>query len=182
MNAGFCGFRSFPSRSAPYPTEIARGFRPFVDLLLTRAWERKNPPLRAAGNALITLYKTGFWGRIWTLANFSGGCSATIVSALRRGHQESQDRAEADSGRPALSISLNCGLSGALQSAKGSDHASLTGMVRAEGEKRVPRPSFTKPPTSARADATGLVVPKVTPRSSRDWKPREWVARCALCA
>ena len=31
-----------------YPTGIARGFRPIVDLLLTRGGERKKPPVGAA--------------------------------------------------------------------------------------------------------------------------------------
>jgi hypothetical protein len=39
-----CGFRAFLILRAYYPTDLARGFGPFVDLLLTRAFERKKPP------------------------------------------------------------------------------------------------------------------------------------------
>jgi len=34
--------------SGYYPADLARCFRPFVDLLLTRGLERKKPPLGAA--------------------------------------------------------------------------------------------------------------------------------------
>lgn len=40
-----CGFRAFLILGGHYPTEIARGIRPFVDLLLTRRCERKSRPL-----------------------------------------------------------------------------------------------------------------------------------------
>lgn len=43
-----CGFSAFLIRPAYYPTDLARCFGPFVDLLLTRGLERKKPPVRAA--------------------------------------------------------------------------------------------------------------------------------------
>ncbi len=63
-SAFFCGFRAVRVMPAPYPTGIARGFGPFVDLLLTRAEQCKEPPLGAAINLLRLLYKTGCGGRI----------------------------------------------------------------------------------------------------------------------
>ena len=48
-----CGFRPFSILPAYYPTDLARCFRPFVDLLLTRGLERKKPPEREAHKLLI---------------------------------------------------------------------------------------------------------------------------------
>jgi hypothetical protein len=59
-----CGFRAFLILPAHYPTDLARSFGPFVDLLLTRVGERKKPPLGAAANLLSSLSKTGCGGRI----------------------------------------------------------------------------------------------------------------------
>ena len=60
----FCGFRAFLILRGHYPPVFARGIHPFVDLLLTRRWERKRPPLGAALERLFSLYKTGCGGRI----------------------------------------------------------------------------------------------------------------------
>lgn len=60
----FCGFRAFLSLPAYYPTGIARGIRPFVDLLLTRAVERRKPRLAAGRMCLISLLDFGCGGRI----------------------------------------------------------------------------------------------------------------------
>jgi hypothetical protein len=42
-SALFCGFRGFLILPASYPTDLARGFGPFVDLLLTRREDSKKP-------------------------------------------------------------------------------------------------------------------------------------------
>ena len=60
--AFFGGFRAVCVLHGYYPADFARGFRPFVDLLLTRRWERKKPPRRAAANVLICIVKTGCGG------------------------------------------------------------------------------------------------------------------------
>lgn len=49
----FCGFRAFLSLPAYYPTGIARGIRPFVDLLLTRRSDSKKPHQMEGRKALI---------------------------------------------------------------------------------------------------------------------------------
>lgn len=59
-----CGFRAFLNLPAYYPADVARCFGPFVDLLLTRAEQCKEPPLGAAINLLRLLYKTGCGGWI----------------------------------------------------------------------------------------------------------------------
>ena len=63
-SAFFCSFRAFLILWAYYLTGIARGFRPFVDLLLTRCWESKKPPVGAARKMLIYLDFFGCGGRI----------------------------------------------------------------------------------------------------------------------
>lgn len=63
-NALRFGFRAVCVLRAYYPTDLARRFRPFVDLLLTCGWERKKPPLGAAGNVLICSANFGCGGRI----------------------------------------------------------------------------------------------------------------------
>jgi hypothetical protein len=45
LNALFCGFRGFLILPGYYPTDLSRGIRPFVDLLLTRRVERKKAAL-----------------------------------------------------------------------------------------------------------------------------------------
>ena len=52
-SASFCGFRAFLVQPGYYPTDLARGIRPFVDLLLTRGGERKKPRGEAGRKALI---------------------------------------------------------------------------------------------------------------------------------
>lgn len=42
-SAFFCGFRALLIPSGYYPTDLARSFGPFVDLLLTCRMERKKP-------------------------------------------------------------------------------------------------------------------------------------------
>jgi hypothetical protein len=58
----FCGSRALLILPGHYPTGIARGIRPFVDLLLTRRVERKKPPGWAALKLLILLGKSGCGG------------------------------------------------------------------------------------------------------------------------
>ena len=53
LDALWCGFRAFGVLLAPYPADFARGFGPFVDLLLTWKIQRKKPPGRAAIKLLI---------------------------------------------------------------------------------------------------------------------------------
>jgi hypothetical protein len=59
-----CGFGAVLIRRGHYPTGIARCFRPFVDLLLTRRAERKKSPQRAALKRLFSLQDFGCGGRI----------------------------------------------------------------------------------------------------------------------
>ena len=59
-----CGFRAFLNLPAYYPADVARCFGPFVDLLLTRAVERKRPPCVAPRKVLIRIVKFGCGGRI----------------------------------------------------------------------------------------------------------------------
>ncbi|WP_203232283.1 hypothetical protein, partial [Gemmobacter caeruleus] len=60
----FCGFRALLILPDPYPTDLARGFRPFVDLLLTRSSDSKKPRWMAGRMWLITLRDFGCGGRI----------------------------------------------------------------------------------------------------------------------
>jgi hypothetical protein len=53
LNALFRGFRAFLILPTYYPADFARGFGPFVDLLLTRRGARKKPPVGAALKLLI---------------------------------------------------------------------------------------------------------------------------------
>jgi len=64
LGAFFCGFRAFLILLGYYPPDLARSFGPFVDLLLTRAGERKKPRLVAGRMCLITLQDFGCGGRI----------------------------------------------------------------------------------------------------------------------
>lgn len=63
-SAVFCGFRALRVLSASFPPDLARGIRPFVDLLLTRRGERKKPPGRTARNVLICNANFGCGGRM----------------------------------------------------------------------------------------------------------------------
>lgn len=64
LSAACCGFRASPILPCYYPADFARGFGPFVDLLLTRAEERKKPPVGAALKLLIYVGNFGCGGRI----------------------------------------------------------------------------------------------------------------------
>ena len=44
-NTLLCGFRAVCALRAYYPTDLARGIRPFVDLLLTRLEDSKKRPV-----------------------------------------------------------------------------------------------------------------------------------------
>jgi hypothetical protein len=55
---------------ASYPTGIARCFRPFVDLLLTRREDSKKPHHLAGRKALIRIAKFGCGGRMPTMVAF----------------------------------------------------------------------------------------------------------------
>ena len=63
-SAFFCSFGAFLILRGYYPSDLARRFRPFVDLLLTRGGERKKPPMWAALKRLIYLGIFGCGGRI----------------------------------------------------------------------------------------------------------------------
>jgi hypothetical protein len=64
LDALFCGFRAVCVLRGYYPPDLARSFRPFVDLLLTRGLERKKPPCGAAANLLRSFIDLGCGGRI----------------------------------------------------------------------------------------------------------------------
>jgi hypothetical protein len=53
LNAVRCGFRALLLLPGHYPADLARGFGPFVDLLLTRRVERKKPHQMAGRMSLI---------------------------------------------------------------------------------------------------------------------------------
>jgi hypothetical protein len=55
LSAACCGFRAVLFLRGYYPTDLTRGIRPFVDLLLTRRWECEKPPLRAVLKILFLL-------------------------------------------------------------------------------------------------------------------------------
>jgi hypothetical protein len=59
-----CGFRAVCVLRAYYPTGIARGFGPFVDLLLTRGLDSKKPRWLAGRKALMLLEDFGCGDRI----------------------------------------------------------------------------------------------------------------------
>ena len=54
-DAFFCSFRAVCVQPGHYPADLARRFRPFVDLLLTRRLDSKKPRLVAGRKALILL-------------------------------------------------------------------------------------------------------------------------------
>lgn len=64
LSALFCGFSAFLLLRAYYPADLARGFRPFVDLLLTWALDSKKPRDEAGRMFLIKLGNFGCGGRI----------------------------------------------------------------------------------------------------------------------
>lgn len=64
LSAVCCGFRALLILPAYYPADLARCFRPFVDLLLTRRLDSKRPHQMAGRKALITLLYFGCGGRI----------------------------------------------------------------------------------------------------------------------
>ena len=64
LDALFCGFRAFLILLVYYPADLARCFRPFVDLLLTRRGDSKKPRCLAGRKALISLIDFGCGGRI----------------------------------------------------------------------------------------------------------------------
>ena len=59
-----CGFRAFLILLGYYPSDLARRFRPFVVLLLTRRLHSKRPRGEARRKALIMLEDFGCGGRI----------------------------------------------------------------------------------------------------------------------
>jgi hypothetical protein len=64
LKAVGCGFRAFLILPAYDPADLARGIRPFVDLLLTRRWDSKKPHQMAGRKALIQREYFGCGGRI----------------------------------------------------------------------------------------------------------------------
>ncbi|NGQ92448.1 hypothetical protein G5V65_16250 [Rhodobacter sp. HX-7-19] len=72
MNAFVCGLRAFLILPTYYPADFARGFGPFVDLLLTRRGDSKKPRGEAGRKALFSFVETGCGGRIWPVPN--SGC------------------------------------------------------------------------------------------------------------
>ena len=59
MSALRCGFRAFHVLRGYYPAGIARRFRPFVDLLLTRRLDSKKPRGEAGHKRLILIQDFG---------------------------------------------------------------------------------------------------------------------------
>lgn len=74
-----CGFGAFLILPGYYPTVFARGFGPFVDLLLTRGEERKKPHHLAGRMSLILLLETG-----------CGGTQPTILAIGRAANPEAR--------------------------------------------------------------------------------------------
>lgn len=73
----FCGFRAVLILPGYYPTGIARGIRPFVDLLLTRRSDSKKPRWMAGRKTLICIVKSGCGGRILT-------CGLQVMSRIEQ--------------------------------------------------------------------------------------------------